>query len=83
MDAPGCAQVHGLNHAQIAALQFHGHLSLRYAGTVASCPWLIVDADALDSLPAVVDMKRWTQRATLRRLNDDNDDVLLFRRNGR
>lgn len=80
MDTPGCAQVHGLSHPQIAALKFHGGLTLRYAGTVATCPWLIVDADALDSLNSAVNMKYWQLNATVRRMNDDNDDILLFRR---
>jgi hypothetical protein len=83
MDVGGCAQVHGLNRAQLASLRVHGNLELRMAGTVASCPWLIADADALDSLNSSMDMKQWTLKASLRRLSDENDDVLLFRRVGR
>ncbi|MES2974575.1 MAG: hypothetical protein V4757_13255 [Pseudomonadota bacterium] len=83
MDRPGCAQVHGLSHPQIAALEFHGGLALRYAGTVAACPWLVVDADALDSLNSAVNMKNWQLHASIRRMNDENDDLLLFRREPR
>ncbi len=83
MDTPGCAQVHGLSRAQLAALRFHGGLELRVAGTVSTCPWLIADADALDSLNSSMDMKQWSLKASLRRLTDENDDVLLFRRVGR
>ncbi|MBC7378542.1 MAG: hypothetical protein H7346_14055 [Burkholderiaceae bacterium] len=83
MDVPGCAQVHGLSRSQITALQYHGRLKLRHAGTVATCPWLIVDADALDSLGSSVNMKNWVLKASLHRLSDENDDVLLFKRVGR
>ena len=83
MDSPGCAQVHGLGHPQISALEFHGKLTLRYAGTVATCPWLIVDSDAMDSLASAVNLKQWQLRTRIRRMNDENDDILLYRRVGK
>jgi hypothetical protein len=83
MDTPGCAQVHGLGHAQISALEFHGKLALRYAGTLATCPWLIVDNDALDSLASSVDLRQWRLLVRIRRMNDENDDILLYRKVGK
>ncbi len=83
MDTPGCAQVHGLSRQQITAMEFHGALTLRHAGTVATCPWLIVDSDAQDSLHSAVDMKQWKLRSTIRRMTDENDDILLYRNTSR
>ncbi|RYX92442.1 MAG: hypothetical protein EOO28_22160 [Comamonadaceae bacterium] len=83
MDAPGCAQVHGLSHPQISALEFHGRLILKYSGTLATCPWLIADGDALDSLASSVDMKKWHLKSRVRRMNDENDDILLYRKVGK
>ena len=64
-------------------LEFHGKLTLRYAGTVATCPWLIVDSDAMDSLASAVNLKQWQLRTRIRRMNDENDDILLYRRVGK
>jgi hypothetical protein len=83
MEPPGCAQVHGLGHPQISALEFHGKLELHYAGTVATCPWLIVDSDSIDSLASSVNLKQWRLQTRIRRMNDDNDDLLLYRKVGK
>jgi hypothetical protein len=80
---PGCADVLGLNRAQLAAFRFHGNLTLLPAQlrTTAfpTCPWLIVDADARFSL-AGLDTSQWAWVATVRRPSDKDEDVLLFRR---
>jgi hypothetical protein len=80
---PGCAEVLGLNKAQLAAFRFHGNLSLVQTPTRSTafptCPWLIVDADARFSL-AGLDTAQWTWIATVRRPSDNDEDILLFRR---
>jgi hypothetical protein len=80
---PGCADVLGLNRAQLAAFRFHGHLTLTPAqlrtSAFPTCPWLIVDADARFSL-AGLDTSQWAWVATVRRPSDKDEDVLLFRR---
>ncbi len=80
MPTTGCVEIHGLNRGQIAAFRFHGGLQLRPAATQASCPWLLVDAQALSSLLEVVDMPQWVLQASVRRPTDKTEDVLLFRR---
>jgi hypothetical protein len=80
MDAHGCVEVHGLSQAQMAALQYHGSMALRPAGVPASCPWMVVDADAVQSASIAVDMRQWRSVATVARPSDSNDDLVLFRR---
>ena len=41
--APGCVQTVGLSRAQVAALQYHGGLSLQRAGLQDECEWLVAD----------------------------------------
>lgn len=77
---PECIEIHGLDRGQIAAFQYHGKLSLRIAARTPVCPWLLVDADAQQSLPKAVDMQLWTLRGAFRRPADSSDDVLLYKR---
>lgn len=78
---PGaCVEVHGLNSAQVAAFQYHGQLQLRRAGAKAVCPYLVVDADAQDTLSDTVDMPEWAYLAKLRRPTDKNENVALYKR---
>lgn len=75
-----CVEVHGLNSAQVAAFQYHGKLDLRQAGVKASCPYLVVDADAQATLSDTVDLPEWAYLATLRRPTDKNENVALYKR---
>ena len=75
-----CVEVYGLNSAQVAAFQYHGHLQLRQAGAKAACPYLVVDADAQATLSDTVDMPEWAYLATLRRPTDKNENVALYKR---
>jgi 4-amino-4-deoxy-L-arabinose transferase-like glycosyltransferase len=78
---PGaCVEVYGLNSAQVAAFQYHGQLELRQAGARAACPYLVVDADAQDTLSQHVNMPDWAYLATLRRPTDKNENVALYKR---
>ena len=74
-----CVQTLGLGNAQVAALMFHGRMSLRAAGTAsADCPWLITD---LDGLPQRADQLRswgWKEAVRLRRPTDNNETLVIF-----
>ncbi|MDD5333475.1 MAG: hypothetical protein PHS32_06990 [Rhodoferax sp.] len=80
LQAPGCAETHGLSRGQIAAFQFHGHLTLKPATAAASCPWLIVSQDALPTLPEVVDPANWRLRGSAQHPTDRDETVLIFQR---
>ncbi len=80
IDAPGCVEVHGLTQAQVAALDYHGKMTLKPAAMVASCPWLLVDADQVQSASIEVDLRQWRQVSTVRRPTDSNDNLVLYRR---
>ena len=77
---PSCVEALGLNRGQIAAFRFHGKLNLKPAGTEPSCPWLIVDKDAMPSLAKVVDLNQWKFHSALRHPSDRNEDLMVFRR---
>ncbi len=80
VDPTGCTQIFGLSSAQAAALKYHGGLNLRQATQHATCPFLIVDADAQAALGDAVNLPDWAFLATLRRPADKNETLLLFKR---
>ncbi|MEO7127697.1 MAG: hypothetical protein ABI040_02350, partial [Rhodoferax sp.] len=80
INRPQCVEVYGLSRGQITAFQYHGGLTLKNATMQAQCPWLIVDADARDTLYKSVDLRQWIPQGIFRRPSDDNENVLLYKR---
>jgi hypothetical protein len=79
-DSPGCVQTVGLNRAQVAALQYHGGLSLQRAGLQDACEWLVADIASWPPSERMVNVARWELRATIARPTDKNDHLLVLRR---
>ena len=78
---PSCVEVAGLTRAQVAAFRFHGKLALQPAAGFTSCPWLLVNADALRKLaPGAIDLAVWDPHARFHRPGDRNEKVLLYQR---
>jgi 4-amino-4-deoxy-L-arabinose transferase-like glycosyltransferase len=77
---PSCVEVHGLSRAQIAAFKFHGNLVMKPANRKNSCPWLMVDKDALPTLSTVVERSQWTFHSAMRHPSDRNEDLLVYKR---
>ena len=80
--SPGCVQTLGLNRAQVAALQYHGGLSLQRAGLQDECDWLVADIASWPPSERMVNVARWEARATIPRPTDKNDHLLVFHRAG-
>jgi 4-amino-4-deoxy-L-arabinose transferase-like glycosyltransferase len=80
VDKNACVEIYGVGSAQAAALQYHGGLELRQAGTQANCPYLIVDVEAQPTLSRAVNLPDWAFQATVRRPTDKTENVLLFKR---
>ena len=79
IDGPGCVEVHGLSQAQLSALRYHAGLTLRPASRPATCPWLLVDADAQHSASLAIDVRQWRLVSAISRPSDSNDNVVLYR----
>ena len=79
---PGCIQTVGLSRAQVAALQYHGRLSLQRAGLQDECQWLLADIGSWPASERMVNAALWELKATLPRPTDKNDHLLLLRRKG-
>ena len=79
---PGCIQTVGLSRAQVAALQYHGQLSLQRAGLQDECQWLLADIASWPASERMVNAALWELKATLPRPTDKNDHLLLLRRKG-
>jgi len=77
---PECVQAHGLSRGQIAALQFHGQLTVHPATSKAKCTWLVVDAADAATMGQSVDPEQWEYRARVRRPTDRTETFLLYRR---
>jgi 4-amino-4-deoxy-L-arabinose transferase-like glycosyltransferase len=74
-----CVQIYGLSPGQAAGFAYHGSMNLELLTPEAKCTWLIVDADAEQSLSGL-NMSPWRFVTKFRRPTDDNEDVLLYRR---
>lgn len=79
-----CVMVDGLTQAQISALRYHGKLSLvRSTDTNATrdeCRALLVSPDTQSTLDQRIDLTQWAFRATVRRLTDNKESLLLYQR---
>ena len=80
VDKTSCVEIYGVESAKAAALQYHGQLELRQAGSRASCPYLVVDSAAQAALSSTVNLPDWAFQATVSRPTDKNENVLLFKR---
>jgi hypothetical protein len=79
-DKPACVQEHGLSRSQIAALQYHGQLTVQPATQQAACSWLLVDKDGLLTLEQATDLNQWDWQSTIGHPSDKDEKVLVFRR---
>ncbi|MCE1191748.1 MAG: hypothetical protein LWW96_06310 [Acidovorax sp.] len=78
--SPGCVQTVGLSRAQVAALQYHGGLSLQRARLQDDCNWLVADLAAWPASERLVRASQWELQATIARPTDKNDHLLVFHR---
>ena len=77
---PPCVVAHGLSRSQIAALKFHGNLVIKSTDRANTCPWLIVDKDAVTTLPTIVKSVDWVSHSAIRHPADRNEDLLIYKR---
>lgn len=77
---PRCVEAFGLNRSQIAAFKFHGNLAMRPMNSQASCPWLIVDKNAVKTLPTSIDLTQWTLHSLMRHPADRNENLQIYQR---
>ncbi|GKS85607.1 glycosyltransferase family 39 protein [Acidovorax sp. SUPP1855] len=82
---PGCIITHGLSRAQVAALQYHGGLSLqptdgRRLPATSDCQWLVADSEAQPPGGDIASPPEWSRVTQLPRPTDKNDQLLVLRR---
>jgi 4-amino-4-deoxy-L-arabinose transferase-like glycosyltransferase len=77
-----CVLADGLSQPQIAALQYHGKLQLVRTGAAdeSSCRSLVVAPESQPTLDQRVDLTQWAFKATVRRLTDNKESLLVYRR---
>jgi hypothetical protein len=80
VEPQSCVEIYSLPSATAAALQYHGKLELRKAGSAAVCPYLLVNAASQNSLGNTVNLPDWAFQATVSRPADSSDKLLLFKR---
>ncbi len=81
--AKACVLVDGLNQAQISALRYHGRLNLQRINPGQDqhkCRGLVVAPTTQPTLDERVDLTEWAFKATVRRLNDRNESLLVYQR---
>lgn len=80
---PGsCVLVHGLDQAQIAALQYHGGLELQRAGARPknTCQRMVLAPNAQSSLAQVIDPTPWRVLTSFPRLRENRQRLLVYER---
>lgn len=79
-----CVLADGLSQAQIAALQYHGGLTLQRStsGPAPACRTLVVAPSSQHTLDQRVDLTHWAYKATVRRLSDTKESLLVYQRVG-
>lgn len=80
VDPQRCVEIHGVGSAQAAALQYHGQLTLKQTSAQANCPYLVVDVVAQSSLGSAVNLPDWAFKASVRKINDKTENMLVFQR---
>lgn len=82
VDRKQCVLVDGLTQAQIAALQYHGALQLVRTGSDRgeACRSLVVSPDSQPTLDSRVTLTQWAFKATVRRLTDSKESLLVYQR---
>ena len=82
VDTRSCVLADGLSQAQIAALQYHGRLELVRTGAAdeSSCRSLVVAPESQPTLDRRVDLTQWAFKASVRRLTDSKESLLVYQR---
>jgi 4-amino-4-deoxy-L-arabinose transferase-like glycosyltransferase len=82
VDSQNCVLADGLSQAQIAALQYHGRLELARTGAAdeSSCRSLVVAPESQPTLDRRVDLTQWAFKASVRRLTDSKESLLVYQR---
>lgn len=82
--AQGCVIVDGLSQAQIAALQYHGALTLVRSGAQAGadCQSMVVAPASQATLNQRVELTHWAFKSTVSRLTDSKESLLVYQRVG-
>jgi 4-amino-4-deoxy-L-arabinose transferase-like glycosyltransferase len=77
-----CVLADGLNQAQITALQYHGDLELVRTNhsDAARCRSMVVAPESQPTLNDRVDLTQWAFKATVRRLTDNKESLLVYQR---
>ena len=77
-----CVLVDGLSQAQIAALQYHGKLTLVRTGpgTEPPCRGMVVNPASQATLDQRVNLTHWAFRASVSRLNERKERLLVYQR---
>ena len=75
---PRCVLAHRLSRSQVAALQYHGPLTLVPAEKIADCTWLVVGGNG--KFPRHLDADQWLLQARIARPTDKTDALVLYRK---
>ena len=78
--AADCVKVHGLSRGHIAALRWHSQLVAEPVATEDACPWLIVNKEAMTTLPDSVDLADWSLQSSVHHPSDRDENLLIYKR---
>ncbi len=79
-DRDHCVTGYGLNRAQIAAVNYYGHLQMVDMAQASACHWVIADSEALPRFTEVWPRSDWEQLGTISRPTDKTDRLVVLRK---
>ncbi|OIQ65352.1 hypothetical protein GALL_530900 [mine drainage metagenome] len=75
---PSCLATLGLTPGQTAALEFHGHLTLKPEPAAANCSWLMVTGDPPSIVASLTADRHWLLKGAISHPADPKEKLYLF-----
>jgi hypothetical protein len=75
-----CIAAKGLSHADVAAIDYHGRISLQLWAPATDCAWLVITPATQADFAVGLDATRWQIAGSARRRTSNEDDLLVYER---
>ena len=75
-----CIASIGLSHAEAAAIEHHGGLTVQLLSSASTCDWLAVSPSAQVNFISSPNAAAWLLAGTARRRNSEQDNLFIYKR---
>ncbi len=75
-----CIVILDLSHADAAAIDYHGHMSVQPLSEARTCDWLVMSSGAQASFTKTAQATAWQIAGSARRRTSTQDDLIIYKR---